>query len=157
DEAIVLGDDAANSAVAAAPGYRPAIAVPARTTDQVVAVAQGRDAVANPIIGIASDEAIVLRDHAANSAVAAAPGFRPPLVVPVLSPDLVGAGAQGRDPAFTTRRASDPDEAIVLGDDAANSAVAAAPGHRPAFAVPRRTLDQVVAVAQERDAEGANP
>src|SRR5438105_14068095 len=63
DEAICVGDNASNPGAAIAPGYCPAIAVPVRTFDHVVAVAQRGNAVrAYEILRVATDKAIGVGD-----------------------------------------------------------------------------------------------
>src|SRR5205823_6063238 len=85
DQAIVLGDDATDPHAAVAPGHCPAVAVPARTLDHVIAIVQDDDEarVAHiipqvaagdvAISGVAADETIGLGDDAADSRCAAAP------------------------------------------------------------------------------------
>src|SRR6516164_8370837 len=75
-EAIGVADAAANSRAAVAPGDRPPIAVPPRTLDQVVTIAQGRDERARQSPAVA-DEAIGGRDRAADSRAAVPPCRRP--------------------------------------------------------------------------------
>src|SRR5262249_13129262 len=120
--------------------------------DHVVAVAQERDAVANPIIGVAADEAIVLGDNAADTAVAVGPGHRPAIAAPGGTSDHVVAVAHVRDAHGANLIIGlSADQAIVLGDTALDPALAVRQDPRPAIAVPGRTIDHVVAVAQGDD------
>ena len=48
------------------------------------------------------------------------------------------------------------DKTVLRGGDTADSIATMPPGHGPAIAAPVRTLDQVVAVAQDNDAMGAH-
>src|SRR6516165_3201579 len=81
-EAVVLIDFAGDAHRAVAPGHRPAIAVPIRAENHVVAVVQGRDAIeagsavahtvpraggAATITGVAANEAVVLIHLARNA------------------------------------------------------------------------------------------
>src|SRR5262249_2492569 len=141
----------------------PAIAVPVRAEDQVVAVAQGGDA-SDPIAGVAADQAVRGEDNATHFRVAVAPGHRSPVSVPGRTRDHVVAAAQERDVKAQPREA-DPaledgadqiagvtaNEAIGVGDNTADARVPVAPGPNPALAVPVRTRHQVIAVAQDFD------
>src|SRR5207237_566645 len=110
DEAIGGGNGAAEARAPVAPGHGAAIAVPGRTGNHVIAVAQGCDAdhkktgivAAHIIIGIAADEAIRGGDGTTNSRATVAPGCRPALAVPLGTIDHVVAVGQQRD-ALTTR------------------------------------------------------
>src|SRR5439155_19060126 len=129
------------------------VAVPVRTLDHVIAVAQGSDAVrAHLIIGIAADQAIGVGDGAADPSAAVAPRDRPADVVPALTFDHVVAVAQRGDAVESHLIISvAADEAIGVRDGAAHPGAATAPGHRPAPAVPIDTSDYIVAVAQRED------
>src|SRR5207302_6950307 len=93
DEAIGGRDRAPDAGAAVAPGYRPAVIVPAERRNDVVAVAQGRDR-AHPFIGIAADQAIVLGDDAAAAGRTVPPGDRPAKAVPEEAFDQIVAIAQ---------------------------------------------------------------
>src|SRR5438477_269648 len=82
-EAIGCCYSAAAPRPAVAPRNRTAIAVPARTGNQIIAVAQrGALAVAHLITCVAADEAIGVRDDTADPRAAVAPGHRPAITVP---------------------------------------------------------------------------
>src|SRR5207248_1622472 len=133
---------------AAHPGHRTAAAIPVRASNHVVAIA---------IAGVAADEAIGIRDAATGPRAAVAPGHRPTIAVPVRALNQVVAVAQ-RDDDGVAAIVTDlilgiaADKAIGVGDDAADPCIAAAPGYRPTLAVPIRTNDHIVAVAQRGDA-----
>src|SRR6266849_1238370 len=102
-QAVLRRDDAPAierlSACAAYPGHRPAIGVPVRSFDQVVAVAQGGEAPeailkdevdeAYLIPRVAADEAVGVGDGAARPRAAVAPGRRPAIAVPIRTSDHV--------------------------------------------------------------------
>src|SRR5262249_27376499 len=99
-----LGDDTADACAAVAPGHCPAIAVPKRTVDQVVPVAQGQDGEvesttsgANHIIWVVADEAIGVGDIAADPCATIAPGHRTAIAVPERTLDHVVPVFQGDD------------------------------------------------------------
>src|SRR5262249_23885390 len=93
-EAGVGGDHAADSRAAVAPGRRPAVAVPIRTGDHVVAVAQGDEAApADVIRGDAADQAVGDGDGAGEPLRAVAPGHGPASTV--TAGDQVVAVGQG--------------------------------------------------------------
>src|SRR5262249_55472791 len=149
DEAVGLGDDARDPGRATAPGYRPAVTVPTRDADQVVAVAQESDKSARQIPGVGADEAVGGGDDTANPRRAAAPGYRPAVAVPKQAADYVVAVAQDGDYGGSSTGGiaahvvvgAGADEAVGGGDDAANPRRAAAPGYLPAVAVPKRVSD----------------
>src|SRR5262249_17010369 len=101
NEAIGCGDHPAHSRSAATPGHRPALAVPQRTIDHIIPVAQGSDARdvvvgkslawdgADIVSGVTADKAICLGDSAADPLTGAAPGPRPAVTVPVRASDHV--------------------------------------------------------------------
>src|SRR5260370_30862042 len=141
-EGIGLGADAGYSRAAIAPGNRPAIAVPAITSDHVVAVAQGRDAgIAHNIPGIAADEAIGFRDDAAGSGAAVPPSHRTTLVVPEVAYHYVVTVAQRGDtaahiiPEVAACLGVAAYEAIGFGDGAGCSSTAVAPGPGSAITI----------------------
>src|SRR5262249_14162022 len=152
-----------NSRGAAPPGNRPTVAVPQRTlavpqgtADHIVTVAQERDCwgvagrivAAHPIIGDGANEAVGLRDDALASHRAIAPGNRPAVGVPDRAVDQVVAVLQGDDGSAYPIIVVAADEAVGLGDDAAEFGRGAEPGRRPTVALPPRAEDHVVAVAQ---------
>src|SRR5262249_55477962 len=132
--------------------------------------AQGRDVAvpaeaAHQIAGVAADQAVGLGDHAGHTGVPVAPRHRPAPSVPEGTGDHVAAVAQGGDGVVVVGEAhiipgrtageipgSTADQAVGVGNDAADPGRAAAPGHRPATSVPETAIDHVVAVAQDGDA-----
>src|SRR5262249_38660149 len=80
---------------------------------------------------------------------------RPPKAIPQGTADQVSAAAQRHD---VTGRSADAiigstaDEAVGGGNHATDPGRATCPRHRPESTVPRRTANQVVAVAQDENA-----
>src|SRR6516162_8883755 len=146
DQAVVGRDGAADAGRAAAPGRRAPGAVPEVTPDHVVAVRQSGDAEAYLIIGQGADQAVGVRDGAADADRAAAPGRRAPMAVPEFTQDQVVAVRQG-DGAVNANGiiGQGADQAVGVRDGAADAGRAAAPGRRPAGVVPGGTQDHVVA------------
>src|SRR5262249_34187031 len=122
DEAVGGGDRAADPLRAAAPRHRPALAVPQRAADQVVAGAQGGDVAggaAHALVGVGADEAVGGGDGAAGPGRAAAPGHRPAVAVPQRAADHVVAVAQGENAVVAHAvRVGRADQAVGVGDDA---------------------------------------
>src|SRR5207302_1696031 len=146
---------AADARAAVPPGDRSKTvgiaAVPVWTSDHVVTVVQRCDEETQLILGVATDEAIALGDCARDARAAVAPSDRPPPAVPIATCNHVVAvalrdHALKRAPAHLIPRAA-ADEAIRLGEDAADRRITVAPGNRPSPAVPIPTCDHVVAVA----------
>src|SRR5207249_1995775 len=81
-EAVGLRYRAGDSAVTVAPGHRAARAVPQRTDNQVIAVAQEYDGIAYLIAGAAADNAVGFGDDTANSDTSVAPRHRATVAVP---------------------------------------------------------------------------
>src|SRR5262249_22563193 len=82
--------------------------------------------------------------------------------VPEWAGDHVVAVAQGGDKAVVVAVAHSisgvvADEAIGIGNDAADPSRAAAPRHRSATAIPQTAINHVVVIAQDGDAFGAHP
>src|SRR5260370_3891089 len=103
------------------------------------------------IAWVAADEAIGIGDGPADPRAAVSPGGRPTLVVPIRASDQVIAVAQGSKAFSHIIIGPGADEAIGVGEGAADPRAAVGPGRRPAIAVPVRTSDHVVAVAQGGD------
>src|SRR5207237_1417946 len=82
DQAVVGINCSADPGHAAAPRCRPAVAVPARAGDHVVAIAQDDDVPAHLIISIAADQAVAGIDGAANPTRTAAPSHCSAPIVP---------------------------------------------------------------------------
>src|SRR5262249_3503456 len=109
NEAVAGIDDTTDPGRAASPGHRPTTAVPGRTSDHIVAVAQGghvrpalniraADKVATPFIPrVAADEAVAGIGGAADPSGAAPPRHRPAIVVPLRADDNVVAVGQYDD------------------------------------------------------------
>src|SRR5262249_11541847 len=107
DEAVGCRDDASDPNRAAAPGRRPAIAVPAGTGDHVVAVLQSDDigphlvTRCGPDRGVGADEAVGCRDDVNDPSRAVGPGRCPAIAVPAGTGDHVVAvlqsGSNGSD------------------------------------------------------------
>src|SRR5205814_1329901 len=106
----------------------------------------------NAIPGVAADQAIGFGDGATRPCTAVAPSHRPTLAVPGWTLDHVVAVAQRGDGAADIILGVAADKAVGGGDGTGGPCTAVAPSHLPAIAVPVRTLDHVVAVAQEGDA-----
>src|SRR5262249_27733649 len=147
------------------PGHRPAVAVPDRAAQQVVAVAQHPDqgAVrkatppAHPVIGVGAHQAIGRGDGAAATGGGVAPGGGPAGAVPQRAAHQVIAVAEQGDElrAHLVVRVG-ADQTVGLGEGAAEPGVAVDPGHRPTGAVPIHALDEVIAAAQDADAVQAD-
>src|SRR5262249_31690724 len=142
------------------PGYGPEPEVPERAVDHVVAVAQGDDVqrahTSHLVIGVGADEAVGGIDDAGYPSRAIAPGRGLALAVPVGALDHVVAVAQGGDVAAHLVIGVAAHEAVAGVHDTGHRGRAAAPGRRPALAVPERAAHHVVAVAQEEDVVGAD-
>src|SRR5439155_38641 len=92
DQAVGFGDDTGNTRAAIAPGHRSAEAVPRRTVDHIVAVAQGKDAEATHLISeVGADETVGFGNGAAKRHGAIAPSHRPPLAIPTGTVDYIVA------------------------------------------------------------------
>src|SRR5262249_27069189 len=146
-----------NPRVAVEPGCCPARAVPGKTADDVVAIAQGDDARRGTdlIPRRAADEAVGLRENAVDATVAVAPGQRSTLLVPARrNHDIVAVTQRGQGaPSTDAVPRGAAHEAIGLGDNPADPRTAVDPGDGPASAIPARTTDDEVAVAQGSEAE----
>src|SRR5262249_20899616 len=152
DEAIGVGNAAADPRGAAAPSCRPALAVPVPTSDHIVAVAQGGDAtVTDRISGVATKGAIGGGNDTADPGAATSPGRCPTGAVPSRATDHVVAVAQESDAIAHLVAGTGADEAVGTGDGAGDAGRAATPSRRPAIAVPIRAAGHVVAVAQGDD------
>src|SRR5207248_1676891 len=114
DEAVGLGDNAANPRAAVAPRYRTAAAVAA--SDHVVPVAQGVDAT-DIISGVTADKAVRIRDRTADAAITVGPGDCPAIAVPVPALNNVVAVVEERCISHLIPGVA-ADEAIGFGDDA---------------------------------------
>src|SRR5438093_313741 len=105
DEAMRVGDRAAYSGVAVAPGHRTAKGVPLWTSDHVVTVTQGDheacstngDHAANRIHGVTAGEAIRGGNGSTDPRIAVTPGHRAPLAIPIRICNHVVATAESSD------------------------------------------------------------
>src|SRR5262249_13841561 len=145
NEAIALGNRARDSGAAVAPGCRPVIIVPGLAFDDVVTVAEGNDVFADVIGLAATDKTIGVGNNAPDAGAAAPRGGCPTVGVPERAFYQVVSVAQGhvaadnenvvRVPAAHIVPGVATNEAIRVGNGAADSRRAAAPGDRPAVAV----------------------
>src|SRR5258708_5747810 len=86
-QALDIRDDAADARIAVAPRHRPAIAVPSRTWNEVIAITQEEDISESTLVPrVTAHKAIEIGDNAGDPCGAIAPGQRPAVAVP--SPTL---------------------------------------------------------------------
>src|SRR2546425_693939 len=151
--------------------------MPRSAADDVVAVAQGRDAVdrrtvniiaaaAHLIIGVVAYKAIAFGYSAADPRAAIGPGHRSVIAVPIRTSDHVIAVVQGVDARKKVKGSNEavahliiglaPDEASGVGDGAADPRAAVPPGYRSALAVPEQSRNHVIPIVQGGDAVEAH-
>ena len=171
NQRIDTAHHAVHAAAAAAPRHRSkasrsaaAVAVaPIGAADNVVAIAQCRDAViADGVIWIAPNQRVGAAHHAAHAAAAAAPGHRSRITVPITATNNVVAIAQCSDAVNTDGVIwIATNQRVGTGYHATHATSAAPPGHSSLTEVvrgvtttrpPVRTTHKVVAAAQLGDA-----
>src|SRR5262249_28425524 len=108
-----FGNGAVDARGTVGPRRRASPAVPNKTADQVVAVAQASDVGAHLVIGVGSDEAVGSVHGSADPDGATAPRRRAPLAVPANSGYHIVAVAKGGVVRAPPVFGPGPDEAVA--------------------------------------------